>query len=174
MKTRIIHLLLLSLATLSLNRCGEKKLAEEPSESVYETVDGEEVKPTEKEKKSNRKPLTVIITDLRSADAPVVLGLYKDNNSFLHEEGRLKAYTFMPNGKTLTAQITDQEYGEYAISIYQDENSSGKMDKNILGIPKEGWCLSNNFKPKLKAPSYKDCKFDYDEKANTLTLKMNW
>jgi len=168
MKTRI---LLLSIIALALTRCGDKN-ADAPSEVVYETIDGEEVVPTEKDKKSSREPLTVIITDLRSADAHVVMGLYKDNDSFLHEKGRLKAYTFIPNGKTLTAQITDQEYGEYALSIYQDENSSGKMDKNFLGIPKEGYCLSNNFKPKLKAPSYDDCKFEYDAKSNTLTLKM--
>lgn len=169
MKTRI---LLLSIFTIAVVRCGDKKVSEEQSDIVYETVDGEEITPTKKQKKSSREPLTVIITDLRSTDAPVVLGLYRENDSFLHKEGILKAYTFIPNGKTLTAQITDQEYGEYAISIYQDENSNGKMDKNFLGIPKEGYCLSNNFRPKLKAPSYDDCKFDYDAKSNTITLNM--
>jgi uncharacterized protein (DUF2141 family) len=174
MKKSIIHFFLLSVVALSFQSCGEKNAADQSSDIVYESVDGEEVLPTKTEKKSNRKPLTVVITNLRSAQAPVILGLYRDNDSFLHDEGRLKAYTFVPNGKTLTAQISDQEYGEYAISIYQDENSSGKMDKNILGIPKEGYCLSNNFRPKLKAPSYDDCKFDYDEKSNTLSMKMVW
>ncbi len=171
MRTHILLPMLAVVLSLSLVRCGEKNSEAETTDIVTETIKGEEVTPTEK--KSNRKPLTVVITNLPSADAPVVLGLYQENDQFLHDEGRLKAYTFIPKGKTLTAQITDQEYGEYAISIYQDENSSGKMDKNILGIPKEGWCLSNNYKPKLKAPSFEDCKFDYDKKSNTLTLEMN-
>ena len=91
--------------SLSLVRCGEKNSEAETTDIVTETIKGEEVTPTEK--KSNRKPLTVVITNLPSADAPVVLGLYQENDQFLHDEGRLKAYTFIPKGKTLTAQITD-------------------------------------------------------------------
>jgi uncharacterized protein (DUF2141 family) len=189
MKTRIPAMLLYISLALSLMHCAEKKADEDPTTIVYETIDEEEPNETnagkepskEKKqgkakdaKKSNREPLTLVIQNLRSADAPVMVGLYNKKERFLKLEAQLKEYKFIPVGNTLTAQITDREYGEYAIAVYQDENSSGKIDKNFIGIPKEGYCFSNNIKPKTKAPSYKDCKFDYNAKSNTMTMKMIW
>ena len=195
MKTRFPAMLLYISLALSLMHCAEKKADDGPTTIVYETIDEDESnetdaskdpskmkEPSKKKKqpkakdakKSNREPMTLVITNLRSADAPVMVGLYNKKEHFLSLEAQLKEYKFVPVGNTLTAQITDREYGEYAIAAYQDENSSGKIDKNFIGIPKEGYCFSNNIKPKTKAPSYKDCKFDYDEKSNTLTMEMVW
>jgi uncharacterized protein (DUF2141 family) len=28
--------------------------------------------------------------------------------------------------------------GDYAISVFHDENSNGKLDRNFMGMPKEG------------------------------------
>jgi uncharacterized protein (DUF2141 family) len=36
--------------------------------------------------------------------------------------------------------------GTYAISVFHDENSNGKLDTNLLGIPREGVSASNNRK----------------------------
>lgn len=174
MKTQFLRTLFLPFVLLLLAQCGEKENTDQSSTMVYETIDGKVVTPTEKQKNSGRKPLTLVITNLRSSENPIVVGLYENDDHFLYPEGRLKGYTFIPNSNTLTAQIIDQEYGEYAISIFQDDNGSGKMDKNALGIPKEAWGLSNNFRPKIKAPSYKDCKFDYNEQSNTLNMEMVW
>jgi uncharacterized protein (DUF2141 family) len=121
---------------------------------------------------SLRVPLTLIVNNLESSTAPVVVGVYKSNRKFLYKEGRIKEYKFTPNGKILTATITDLKYGEYAIAIYQDVNSSGKIDKNMIGIPTEGYAFSNNFKPKVKAPAFSDCMFVYDLSANTITMNL--
>jgi uncharacterized protein (DUF2141 family) len=32
----------------------------------------------------------------------------------------------------------------YAVSVFHDENSNGKLDRNLLGIPREGVGASNN------------------------------
>ncbi len=34
--------------------------------------------------------------------------------------------------------------GTYAVSVFHDENSNGKMDTNLMGIPREGVGASNN------------------------------
>ena len=122
--------------------------------------------------KKIRKPLTLIIKNLASATAPVIIGVYKSKKNFLKVEGRLKEYTFTPTGNTLTAIITDLVYGDYAMAIYQDENSSGAIDKNFIGVPTEGYAFSNNFKPKIKAPAFSDCKFIYDSSTNSITMTM--
>ena len=63
-------------------------------------------------------------------------------------------------------------YGIYALAIYQDENKNGKIDKNFLGIPTEHYAFSNDYKPTIKAPAFKDCKFPYNEKTNSITMRM--
>jgi uncharacterized protein (DUF2141 family) len=117
-------------------------------------------------------PLKLVIKNLSSPTAPVIVGIYKSDVKFLYKESRLKEYTFIPNGNELTIHITDVCYGEYAIAVYQDENSNGKFDKNFIGMPKEPYAFSNNFAPKIKAPSYDDCKFKYDSTANILVMTL--
>jgi uncharacterized protein (DUF2141 family) len=51
--------------------------------------------------------------------------------------------------------------GKYALVCYHDETGNGKFDRSLLGMPKEGYCFSNNVKPKLSAPNFDQCTFDY-------------
>ncbi len=117
-------------------------------------------------------PLTVIIKNLASSTAPVIVGVYGTKNKFPDPHGQLKEYKFKPKGKNLSAKITDLKFGTYALAIYQDLNSSGKINKNLIGIPTEPYGFSNNYKPKVKAPGFDDCKFDYSAKTNSVTITM--
>jgi len=121
---------------------------------------------------AKRKPLTVILKNLESATAPIYVSVYGVKSKFPSPKGQLKEYKFMPNGKEYRAEITDLKFGTYALATYQDENSSGEIDKNFIGMPTEGFGFSNNYKPKVKAPAFKDCKFAYDSTHNTITVSM--
>lgn len=52
--------------------------------------------------------------------------------------------------------------GDYAVTVFHDENSNGKFDMNWMGMPLEGYGFSNNIKPRFKAPSFDECKFHYE------------
>jgi uncharacterized protein (DUF2141 family) len=117
-------------------------------------------------------PLTLIVTNLASLTAPVYIGLYGTKNKFPDPKDQLKEYKFTPHGNKLIAKISDLHFGVYALAIYQDVNNNGKIDKNLIGIPTEGYAFSNNFKPKVKAPSFDNCKFEYDANDNTLTMNL--
>ena len=49
--------------------------------------------------------------------------------------------------------------GTYAAIAFHDENRSGKMDKNFVGMPTEGYMASNSVRPKLSAPGFKEASF---------------
>ena len=49
--------------------------------------------------------------------------------------------------------------GTYAIAVSQDLNGNRKVDTNFLGIPKEPWGVSNNIRPRLRAPSFAEAAF---------------
>jgi uncharacterized protein (DUF2141 family) len=116
--------------------------------------------------------LTIIVTNLASATGPVIVGVYGTKNKFPDPKDQLKVYTFTPHDTQLTAQITDLPVGTYALAIYQDVNSNGKIDKNLIGIPTEPYAFSKNYKPTIKAPGFKDCCFDYLAQNDTVTMKM--
>ena len=117
-------------------------------------------------------PLTLVIKNLVSATAPVIVGLYGTKNKFPDPKDQLKEYHFIPNGKELIAKITDMDFGVYALAIYQDANSNGKIDKNVIGMPTEPYAFSNNYHPRVKAPGFDNCKFNYDSISNTVTMTM--
>lgn len=61
--------------------------------------------------------------------------------------------------------------GKYAVSEMNDQNGNKLLDKNLLGIPKEEWGVSNNIRPSLRAPKFEEAAFEIDEKTD-LTLKV--
>jgi uncharacterized protein (DUF2141 family) len=62
--------------------------------------------------------------------------------------------------------------GKYAIVCYHDENSNGKFDMNMIGMPKEGYCFSNSVKPILSAPDFDECSFEYKGGEQSVSTTM--
>lgn len=50
--------------------------------------------------------------------------------------------------------------GRYAVAIMHDLNGNLILDKNMLGIPREPWGVSNNIRPKLRAPEFEESSFE--------------
>ena len=61
--------------------------------------------------------------------------------------------------KTAIITFTNLEAGEYAFSLFHDENENNQMDSNMFGIPKEGYGFSTNFKPIISTPAFDDANF---------------
>ena len=59
--------------------------------------------------------------------------------------------------------------GEYALAIYHDENSNGKLDSNFLGMPTEDYVFSNYATGNFGPPSFEDAKFTL---TDTLDIKL--
>lgn len=63
-------------------------------------------------------------------------------------------------------------FGEYAVSVFHDENTNQQLDKNWLGIPKEGVGFSHNPKSLSGPPSFEEAKFSFTLKKQALTIKL--
>lgn len=50
--------------------------------------------------------------------------------------------------------------GSYGVIVVHDENENRKLDRSPIGNPVEGWGMSNNPKPKLRAPKFSTAAFD--------------
>ena len=58
------------------------------------------------------------------------------------------------------ARFDQLEPGRYAITVYHDKNDNRRFDKNWLGMPKEDWGVSNNVRPRLRAPRFTEAVRD--------------
>ena len=114
--------------------------------------------------------LSVTITGLKSTAGGIQIGLYNNKESFPHVDGQYKLYYFNVNDFSGIYTIRDLPEGEYAVAIFHDKNSDKICNTNFLGVPKEGFGFSKNFKPRLSSPDFDDCKIDLN---SNLSIAIN-
>ena len=108
----------------------------------------------------NAQNVEVIITGIRTEKGQIVIGVFKDNESFKKEESFLEkrfAKNGIKNGE-MRVQFS-LETGIYGLSIMDDENSNGKMEYKFLGIPKEGFGFSDYYHKGFTKPKFDSFKF---------------
>lgn len=122
----------------------------------------------------DKKPLKITFTAIKDTKSVIMVGVYRKQDGFPGDEkGAFRGYNVLPEGKSsVSFVVSDLEYGEYAIAVYQDKNADKKLNTGMFGIPKEPYAFSNNFKPKFSGPKYDDCKFTYSAEKNELSIAL--
>lgn len=64
-------------------------------------------------------------------------------------------------------------YGTYAIKVFHDENSNGKLDKNILGIPSEDYGYSNNVSAWFGPPKWERARFLINQSEMAIEISID-
>ena len=121
----------------------------------------------------NNPKLTIKISNIEKIKGEIKVGVFNTDTNFLKEGHAIKNYSIKVENSTAVLTITDLPKGEYAITIYHDQNSDNECNRNFIGIPKEPYGFSNNVKPKMSAPKYEDCKFTFLENKTLLINLMN-
>lgn len=62
--------------------------------------------------------------------------------------------------------------GRYAAVVIHDENSNMKLDRNLFGVPKEGFGFSNNRGVVFSAPSFQSAEAAVACPATNLEIKL--
>jgi uncharacterized protein (DUF2141 family) len=76
-------------------------------------------------------------------------------------------------GGTLVTRIEGLAYGTYAISVLDDLDFDQEM-KMFMGIPREGFGLSNNPPHRLSMPDFEECAFVIDRPLTHITIEMRY
>ncbi|MEC5167320.1 uncharacterized protein (DUF2141 family) [Flavobacterium sp. PL11] len=113
--------------------------------------------------------INVEINGLKNNKGQIMIGIYNSEKTFLEKTFR-ENIALIKNNKA-TATFTNLPAGEYAVSIFHDENSNRKLDMNFMGIPKEDYAASNGAKGFMGPPKYADAKFKANENK-TVVLKI--
>ena len=106
--------------------------------------------------------IVVRVSNLRSDAGNVVAVLYgNDPPNFLKRGTKLEKHWQPVAGQgTVDVCLTAPEPGTYAVAVYHDENANVKFDKNWIGLPVEGYGISNNPSIFLGPPSFDEAKFE--------------
>ena len=113
--------------------------------------------------------LTLKITHIESEEGQVAVALYRSEKDFMKTQFQGKLVTATKG--TLEIIFENLPPGEYAISILHDANQNGKMDTNLIGIPKEGYGFSNNAIGVIGPPTFAKAKFQLSQKTISITMK---
>ncbi|MBC8431474.1 MAG: DUF2141 domain-containing protein [Desulfobacterales bacterium] len=117
--------------------------------------------------------ITVEISGIQGTEGQISIGLYTSEEGFPETEKSYKGINSKVTGEETVAVFQEVPAGTYAIAIFHDTNSNTKLDKNFLGIPKEGYAFSNNVFGTFGPPDFDDASFELDGNK-TVKIKMGY
>ncbi len=118
----------------------------------------------------NNPKLTVEINNINKIKGSVKVAVFNTDKNFLEKDSAIRNYSLNVDSSSKKIVIDDLPKGVYAIAIYHDVNSDDVCNLNFIGIPKEPYGFSNNFRPKFSAPKFADCKISL---VKNQTIKIN-
>ena len=119
--------------------------------------------------------LTIRVIGARNAKGAIRAAVFRDAKGFPNDTSdAVQTQAAAIDPQTLSANIvfTNLPEGIYAVSVFHDENMNQKLDKNFMGIPKEGYGASNNPKKKMGPPSFQETKFQLSGTLQVLEIKL--
>jgi uncharacterized protein (DUF2141 family) len=122
---------------------------------------------------ANEGSITVEVTNLRNASGSVLLSLY---NSATHFPGNADqavqiSQASIHNGKAV-AVFEKVAFGTYAVAVLHDENGNLQMDTNFMGLPTEGYGVSNDARGVLGPPKYSDAAFQFKDLSKSIRINV--
>ena len=119
--------------------------------------------------------LTVRVRGARNPKGKIRVALFRDGKGFPNDASTaIHAQAADIDPRILSAQVVfaDLPDGVYAVSVFHDENMNERLDKNFMGVPKEGYGASNNPKKKMGPPNFDEAKFQLSGTEQSVEIKL--
>lgn len=101
----------------------------------------------------------------------VMVALYKQTDQWMRRA--TGGNQMLPAKKdSMTLTFKDLPEGEYAVSLFVDENINGKPDSNAIGIPTEPFAFSNDASGNFGPPTFEQAKFVVTKDAKKITINI--
>jgi uncharacterized protein (DUF2141 family) len=124
---------------------------------------------------SEGKLIHVHISGIRNHAGTVKAVLYgPDPKSFLVKGKKTDREREPAQEGTMTLCVAAPVVGKYAVVVYHDENDNHKFDRNWIGLPTEGFGVSNNPSLFLAPPTFEDSSFDVNGEVTHINIEMKY
>lgn len=119
--------------------------------------------------------IRVTVNEVNKKNGEVMVALFSSSKGFPYETGnaiqKLKGRAV--NG-VVELTFPSIPEGTYAIALFHDTNGDGQLNTNFMGIPKEGYGVSNNRYNTFSAPDYPTCSFRHDKSLTDLSIRIKY
>ena len=101
--------------------------------------------------------LQLSVKNIKHDQGKILIAIFNTEETFMQDRYLEEAVNVTSFGD-LEVKL-ELPYGEYAFSIFHDENDDEKLNTNLIGIPKEPYWFSNNPKITFGPPNFKETSF---------------
>jgi uncharacterized protein (DUF2141 family) len=99
------------------------------------------------------------IKNIQSDKGNIMAALYNCEENFISDDKTYSHQIVKAKKGKIKVKFDNIPAGNYAVAVYHDVNSNKKLDKNVVGMPKEAYGFSNNARVSMGPPKYDDAKF---------------
>jgi uncharacterized protein (DUF2141 family) len=119
--------------------------------------------------------IKVVVAGLHSNDGEVDCALFGSADGFPGDSAKARktAKSKIENGQAVCI-FGGVAPGDYAVSVFHDENENGKLDRNFMGMPKEGVGASNDAAGHFGPPKFDDARFNYPGGRSVLAIHVRY
>lgn len=124
---------------------------------------------------TSTKDLTIEIDGIKNNQGYILVALFNQENGFpdTKEKAFRKERVKASKGK-MTISFKDLPHGNYAFGVIHDENDNQTLDTGLFGIPKEGFCFSNQAMGTFGPPSFSSASFKTSAAVGMHKVKMSY
>lgn len=104
--------------------------------------------------------IRIHIENIKNNRGNILIALFKDGVGYPDNHNEAVDWVILDaEVPTVFWETELSAEGYYAVTCFHDESASGKLKKNLLGIPTNPMGFSNNIKPVIGAPSFLNTRF---------------
>ncbi len=116
-----------------------------------------------------QRKLEVTVKNIKELKGTIRVALFNNEKDFL--ENFLEGKIVKATGKEVKVVFENLKPGDYAVSVFHDENENEKLDSGFMGIPNEPYGFSNDAMGTFGPPSFEKAKMKLDsDKVSTINL----
>ena len=118
--------------------------------------------------------LRVTVTDLRNAKGHLRLGVFNSSKGFPRSRDGALMWKSLPAAAYERAFTLDLPPGRYAVVVLHNGNGNKNLNENFLGVPKEGYGVSNNPKPRYRAATFDEAAFELTQNGAQIAVSIQY
>lgn len=101
--------------------------------------------------------IELTIKNIPNSNGQIMIGIYNKAEGFTEVDKTFRNKTVPAKKGTMTIKIEGIPNGDYALSVFHDQNANGKLDKNFFGVPTEYYGFSNDARGTFGPPDFSEC-----------------
>lgn len=114
--------------------------------------------------------LELQVDNVGSADGSLMIALYDKAGDWRERPVRSLQQAATPG--SVRVNFADLPPGSYAIALYHDRNGNGKLDSNVMGIPREPYGFSGKA-PTMGPANWEQARFEVPAAGTRVVVKLS-